>query len=191
MVALNNSTNLVSYKEAFLTIGVGESRVYENPYNFLRLLDSTGTDNALMFRFGASSIETFLTLGVGVRFPDTLPNVTIRNLSNAPVTIRIAEIMGDIYDDRLTITGDVETKQEPDTVRQVSLETFDSNGEVAIDSTNYRSVLIQNMSQTDPIYIFANNTFRVEPMGTFEKQFAGQFTIYGTASETVSVGYFA
>lgn len=191
MVALNNSTNLVSYKEAFLTIGVGESRVYENPYNFLRLLDSTGTDNALMFRFGASSIETFLTVGVGVRFPDTLPNVTIRNLSNAPVTIRIAEIMGDIYDDRLTITGDVETKQEPDTVRQVSLETFDSNGEVAIDSTNYRSVLIQNMSSTNPIYIFANNTFKVEAGGTFEKAFAGQFTVYGTASETISVGYFA
>lgn len=191
MVALNNSTNLVSYKEAFLTIGVGESRVYENPYNFLRLLDSTGTDNALMFRFGASSIETLLTVGVGVRFPDTLPNVTIRNLSNAPVTIRIAEIMGDIYDDRLTITGDVETKQEPDTVRQVSLETFDSNGEVAIDSTNYRSVLIQNMSLTEPIYIFSNNTFKVEAGGTFEKAYAGQFTVYGTASETISVGYFA
>lgn len=191
MVALNNSTNLVSYKEAFLTIGVGESRVYENPYNFLRLLDSTGTDNALMFRFGASSIETFLTVGVGVRFPDTLPNVTIRNLSNAPVTIRIAEIMGDIYDDRLTITGDVETKQEPDTVRQVSLETFDANGEVSIDSTNYRSVLIQNMSSTDPIYIFSNNTFKVEPNGTFEKTYAGQFTVYGTANETISVGYFA
>lgn len=191
MVALNNSTNLVSYKEAFLTIGVGESRVYENPYNFLRLLDSTGTDNALMFRFGASSIETFLTVGVGVRFPNTLPNVTIRNLSNAPVTVRIAEIMGDIYDDRLTITGDVETKQEPDTVRQVSLETFDSNGEISVDSSNYRSVLIQNMSATNPIYIFANNTFKVEAGGTFEKQFAGQFTIYGTASETVSVGYFA
>ena len=191
MVALNNSTNLVSYKEAFLTIGVGESRVYENPYNFLRLLDSTGTDNALMFRFGASSIETFLTVGVGVRFPDTLPNVTIRNLSNAPVTIRIAEVMGDIYDDRLTITGDVETKQEPDTVQQISLETFDSNGEVAINSTNYRSVLIQNMSATDPIYIFSNNTFKVEAGGTFEKAFAGQFTIYGTIGETVSVGYFA
>lgn len=191
MVALNNSTNLVSYKEAFLTIGVGESRVYENPYNFLRLLDSTGTDNALMFRFGASSIETFLTVGVGVRFPDTLPNVTIRNLSNAPVTVRIAEIMGDIYDDRLTITGDVETKQNPDTVRQVSLETFDASGEIAVDSTNYRSILIQNMSQTDPIYIFANNTFKVEAGGTFEKAYAGQFTVYGTASETISVGYFA
>lgn len=191
MVALNNTTNLVSYKEVFLTIGVGESRVYENPYNFLRVLDSTGNDNALMFRFGASSIETFLTVGVGVRFPDTLPNVTIRNLSNSPVTIRIAEIMGDIYDDRLTITGDVETKQEPDTVRQVSLETFDASGEIAVDSTNYRNVLIQNMSATDPIYIFSNNTFKVEAGGTFEKQFAGQFTVYGTPNETISVGYFA
>lgn len=191
MVALNNSTNIVSYKEAFITISAGESRDFENPYNFLRLLSSTGNDNALMFRFGGSSIETLLTVGVGIRFPETLAKMTIRNVTNAPVTIRVAQILGDIYDDRLTITGDVETKQEPDTVRQVSLETFDSNGEVAIDSTNYRSVLIQNMSATDPIYIFANNTFKVEAGGTFEKQYAGQFTVYGTASETISVGYFA
>ena len=191
MVAINNSTNIVSYKESYLTIAANETRVFENPFNFFRLLSSTGNDNSLMYRFGGSSIETLLTVGVGIRFPETLAKVSIRNTTNAPVTIRVAEILGDIYDDRLTITGDVETKQEPDTVRQVSLETFDSNGEVAIDSTNYRSVLIQNMSSTDPIYIFANNTFKVEAGGTFEKAYAGQFTVYGTASETISVGYFA
>lgn len=190
MVALNNSTNLVSYKEAFLTIGVGESRVYENPYNFLRLLDSTGTDNDLMFRFGASSIETFLTVGVGIRFPDTLPNVTIRNLSNAPVTIRIAEIMGDIYDDRLTITGTVSSMPAPYTVQNVAQVTLDSNGEAAIDSSNYKKVVIQNNSTSDSIFLFNNNTLEVLPNGTFDLNFSGQFKVYGTANENISVAYY-
>lgn len=191
MVQINNSTTIVSYKEAVLTIPAGATYTYENPYDFIRVLSSTGNDNSLVYRFGSSSIETFLTVGVGVRFPETLAKVAIRNVSNQNVVIRVAEILGDIYDDRLTITGAVETKQEPDTVYQVSQETFDANGEIAINSTGYRSVLIQNNSASDPIYIFSNNTFKVDPNGTFEKQFAGQFTIYGTANETVSVGYFA
>lgn len=191
MVQINNSTEIVSYKQVVLTIPANETVNYQNPYNFVRILSSTGTDDALLFKFGSSSIETPLTVGLGLRWPEILASVTIRNVTNAPITLRISETLGDVLDDRLTITGDVETKIDPDTVRQVSLETFDANGEIAINSTSYRSVLIQNMSQTDPIYIFANNTFRVEPMGTFEKKYAGQFTIYGTASETVSVGYFA
>ena len=157
----------------------------------MRILSSTGNDNALMFRFGTSSIETLLTVGLGLRWPEVLPSVTIRNVSAAPVVLRVAEIQGDVLDDRLTITGDVETKTEPDTQAVVTQETFDANGEIAINSSGYRSVLIQNNSATDPIYIFNNNTFKVEAGGTFEKQFAGSFTIYGTASETVSVGYFA
>lgn len=191
MVSINNSTELISYKEAILTIPANRTITYENPYNFIRILSSTGTDNSLLFRFGASSIETPLTVGLGVRSDEILPNLTIRNITGTAVTLRISETLGDILDDRLTITGDVETKQEPDTVQQVSLETFDANGEIAVDSSQYRNVLIQNMSATDPIYIFNNNTFKIDPQGTFEKQFAGQFTIYGTASETVSIGYFS
>ena len=191
MVSINNSTELISYKEAILTIPANECVTYENPYNFVRILSSTGSDNALLFRFGASSIETPLTVGLGIRSDEILPNVTIRNITGTAVTLRISETRGDILDDRLTITGDVETKQEPDTTQQISLETFDANGEVAIDSSQYRNVLIQNMSATDPIYIFANNTFKVEAGGTFEKNFAGQFTVYGTVGETISVGYFA
>lgn len=132
MVALNNSTNLISYKEAVLTIPAGDTFTYQNPFDFIRILNSTGNDDALKFRFGASSIETTLMVGLGLKLPETLPSVTIRNTTTAPVTIRVAEILGDIHDDRLTITGDVETKQEPDTVQSVSLETFDANGELLL-----------------------------------------------------------
>lgn len=191
MAILNNSSSIISYKESVLTIRAGETVTYQNPYDFLRILSSTGNDDALLFRFGASSLETPLTIGLGVKVPETLPSVTIRNVTNAAVTIRISEILGQILDDRLTITGDVETKQEPYTVRQTSLETFGASGEIALDSSSYRNVFIQNMSTTDPIYIFANNTFKIDPMGTFEKNYAGQFTVYGTNGEKISVGYFS
>jgi len=190
MANLNNSTDLISYKEVELTIPANGQIDYQNPYNFIRLLASSGNSNALMFRFGTSSIETFLSVGIGLGFSELLPSVTIRNLTNAPVVIRISEIQGAITDDRLTITGTVTSLSAPYTVRQVSQETFDANGEVAIDSTNYKKIVIQNNSASNPIYIFANNTFEVQPTGTFDLNYAGQFNVYGTAGDNISVAYF-
>jgi len=190
MANLNNSTDLISYKEAIITVPANGQIDYQNPYNFIRLLESSGNQNALMFRFGTSSIETFLSVGIGLGFSELLPSVTIRNLTNAPVVIRISEIQGAITDDRLTITGTVTSIPAPYTVRQVSQETMDSNGEVAIDSTNYKKVVIQNNSASNPIYIFANNTFEVQPSGTFDLNYAGQFKVYGTAGDKISVAYF-
>ena len=190
MVNLNNSTDLVSYKEVEITIPANSQVHYSNPYNFIRLLSSTGGMNDLLFRFGASSIETFLSVGVGLGYTEILPSVTIRNLTGSPITIRVAEILGQVTDDRLVLTGTVSSLQAPYTVRQASQETFDSNGEIAVDSTTYKRVLIQNNS-TAPIYLFTNNTFEIQPTGTFDLNYAGQFTIYGTAGENVSLAYFS
>ena len=190
MVNLNNSTDLVSYKEIEITIPANSQEHYSNPYNFIRLLSSTGNSNDLLFRFGASSIETFLSVGIGLGYTEILPSVTIRNMTNSPITIRISEILGQATDDRLTITGQVTSLQAPYTVRQSSSETFDSNGEILIDSTNYKRVLIQNNSSSS-IYVFQNNTFEVQPIGTFDLNYSGQFKIYGTAGETVSLAYFS
>ena len=191
MAEINNSTTLILYKETTITVPAGGQYVYQNPYEHVRILSCTGNYNDLVYRFGASSLETPLTVGLGLTLPAMLPSFTIRNKGTGAAVLVIAESSRNIQDDRLTITGDVQTKSIPDTVQNVSLETFDANGEISIDSSGYRNVLIQNMSSSSPIYIFNNNTFKVDPLGTFEKQFAGQFTIYGTANENVSVGYFA
>lgn len=190
MVKLNNSTDLVSYKEVEITIDANGQYEYDNPYNFIRLLDSTGGYNDLQFRFGASSIETFLSVGIGLGYTEILPSVTIRNLTNAPITIRISEILGQVTDDRLTVTGTVTNMQAPYTIRQTSQETFDANGEILVDSTTYKRVLIQNNSSAS-IYLFANNTFEILPNGTFDLNYAGQFTVYGTAGENISLSYFS
>ena len=190
MANLNNSTELISYKEIEITIPANSQYVYQNPYNFIRILSSTGTSDALMFRFGTSSIETLMTVGLGLRFAELLPSVTIRNTTNANIKIRLAEIQGDIMDDRLTINGTVTSIPSPYTVRQASQVTLDSNGEASIDSTAYKKVVIQNNSANNSIYIFTNNTFEVVPSGTFDLNYAGQFKVYGTAGDKISVAYF-
>ena len=190
MANLNNSTDIISYKEAIITIPANSVFPYQNPYNFIRLLESTGGPNDLHFRFGVSSLETFLSVGVGLGFTELLPSVSIRNSSNSPITIRIAEIQGQVTDDRLILTGTVSSLQAPYSVRQTSQETFDSNGEIAVDSTSYKRVIIQNNSSA-PIYLFQNGTFEIQPNGTFDLNYAGQYTIYGQVGDHVSLAYFS
>lgn len=190
MANLNNSTDLISYKEVQITVPANGMYVYQNPYNFIRLLESSGNQNALMFRFGTSSVETFLSVGIGLGFTELLPSVTIRNTTNSVVVIRISEIQGAITDDRLIITGTVTSIPAPYTVRQTSQETFNASGEIDIDSTNYKKVVIQNNSASNPIYLFSNNTFEIQPTGTFDLNYAGQFKVYGTQGDNISVAYF-
>lgn len=191
MVQINNSTQPVSYKEIDITIPPNGFYTIQQPYNYVRLLECSTQYQNLAFRFGALSIETSLTLGIGLGFPEIFPSLTITNKTNGTVTLRLAFSVGVITDDRLNITGSVDVNQAPYSNVQSSLETFDANGEIAIDSTAYKRVVIQNNSSTDSIYIFANNTFEVQPNGTFDLNFAGTFTIYGTTGQTASVGYFS
>lgn len=191
MALINNSTDLISYKEAVITVQAGDSFTYQNPFNFVRILSSTGSDTSLLFRFGTSSIETFLTVGLGLRFNELLPSITIRNITGSSVTLKIAEIRGDILDDRLTITGTVDVQQSPYTSQTVTLETFDANGEISVDSSGSKKVVIQNNSTTNSIFIFASNTFEIQPNGSFDLDFSGTFKVYGTVGENVSLGLFS
>lgn len=191
MVQINNSTQPVSYKELEITLKAGEQYPFQQPFNAFRLLDSTATDNSkVFFRFGGLSHETNLSPGIGVSFPEVFPHVAIRNETNAPITLRCAFIVGDISDDRLTVSGNVYTVAQPLTKSSVSLETFDSNGEISVDSSSYRRVVLQNMSSSDSAFVFNNNTFEILPNGTFDLQYAGQITVYGTTGQTLSVGLF-
>lgn len=191
MVQINNSTQPVSYKELEITLNAGEQYPFQQPFNTFNLLESNATDDSkVFFRFGGLSHETNLSAGLGVTFPDVYACVSIRNETSAQIKLRVAFIIGSVSDNRLTVSGNVNTVAQPLTTSSVSLETFDSNGEISVDSSSYRRVVLQNMSSTNSAFVFNNNTFEILPNGTFDLNYAGQFTVYGTAGQTLSVGLF-
>lgn len=190
MEQINNSTELIGYKEIDIEIPAHKQVVYQNPYQFLRLLSSSGASDALLFRFGSSSLETFLSVGLGLKFNNLLASVTIRNLTNAPVTIRIAEIYGSVSDDRLVVSGKVETDEVPYKNFAQQEITLDANGQGVVDSSAYKYCIVQN-SGNNPIYIGAANGLEVQSGGTFEKNLAAAFTVYGTAGDKIKVGLFS
>lgn len=191
MVQINNSTSPVSYKQEKLTIPANGQVKYQQVYNTIRIVDSNANNQGdLLFQFGALSSKTEFWKGLCISYPEELPSVTIFNTTNAPIDVVIATAIGTIQDDRLNVSGTVTTQKQPYTSVNASLETFDGNGEIAIDSTGYKRVVLQNMSDTNSFFIFSNNTFELQPTATFDMELSAPFTIYGTAGEKVSVAYF-
>ena len=190
MPVINNSTIPISYREIDVTIPANGQVTLQQPYDHISLLSSDVPASQLKFRFGSLSMETQLSAGLGWSLDYTFASVTIRNIGSAAANIRLSLAEGNVSDNRLTVTGIVNTQTVPYGSATCTLETFPAGGKITVDSSSYKNVVIQNNSSTDSIFIFSNNTFEVLPNGTFEKDFAGSFDVYGTAGETISLGLF-
>ena len=189
-IQINNSTQPISYKEILVEIPAYGQRTVQQPYNYVRLLESNTDTKNLSVRFGALSSQTELTLGIGLGSPEVFPSITIQNKSNSVAIIRLAFAVGVISDDRLNVSGIVQTQEYPLSTIAMSVGTFSASGELPVNSTGFKRVIIQNKSTTNSIFIFDTNGFEVEPGGTFDMGIASSFKIYGTNGEKVSIGLF-
>jgi len=106
--AVNQQGTQNPYKEFPITIAANggiETLYYD--YNFIRFLSATSV-TGLTARFGQAGTETTVVgAGIGMKFDETLRNVYFKNTSGSAITILVAACIGDIRDDRLTVTGNL------------------------------------------------------------------------------------
>ena len=190
-MAINNSTTPISYRQNKITVPANKSYTLYQSYNTIRILESNAVNSSdLLFRFGALSTETEFNLGLCITYPEQLPSVTITNTTNSDINIVIATAVGTIQDDRLTVSGTVNVSNYPYTNISASLQTFPANGVLPVNSQGYKRVVIQNSSDTSSIFLFANNTFELQPQAVFDMDLSTSFNIYGTSGQKVSVALF-
>ena len=191
MFQINNSTSPVSYKQEKLTIPANGQVKYQQVYNTIRIVDSNANNQGdLLFQFGSLSSRTEFWKGLCISYPQELPSVTIFNTTNAPIDVVIATAIGTIQDDRLNVSGTVTTQNQPLENVVSSQKTFDSTGTIAVDSTGYKRVIIQNASTSNSIFLFGNNTFELQPTAVFDMELSATFNIYGTNGQKVNIAYF-
>lgn len=191
MVQINNSTNIISYNEVEVVVPANKQYVLYSPYNTIQLLESNAIhQDDLSFRFGSSAQETPFTLGLNPTFPEVLASLTITNKTGADIQIRLALIVGNIKDNRLNVSGTINTSTAPLENVVASQQTFSSTGTIAVDSSGYKRVIIQNASTSNSIFLFGNNTFELQPTAVFDMELSANFNIYGTAGQKVNIAYF-
>ena len=191
MLQINNSTTPVSYKQETITVKANDSYKYYQVYNTIRIIDSNANNQGdLLFQFGALSTTTEFWKGLCISYPEELASVTIFNKTNADIQVTIATAIGTIQDDRLNVSGTVATQNQPMENVNASQETFDATGTIAVDSTGYKRVIIQNASTSNSIFLFGNNTFELQPTAVFDMELSAQFSIFGTNGQKVNIAYF-
>lgn len=92
------------YAEKTVTIAAGARFEDYVIFNYFRVLSLSGT--GLEVIFGNNQYQTpFTGAGIGVKLEYVLPRLTLVNTSGASLTMTYAVAVGDVNDDRLTVSG--------------------------------------------------------------------------------------
>lgn len=183
---INGGRQQSSYKEFNIYLKAGETYTLNNPFNFFRCLSSTGN---FKVAWSSNQMETDFYEGLQAHFATVLPYVQFFNPSSAPITLKVGLGIGDFDDSRLSITGAVQTYSAQYSFFNVEQQTFDSTGQIEIAPA--QKIIIQNTGG-DVIYIGGTGTdgLQLQPQGTFEYSLNTALTIYGTDTQTATIGSF-
>lgn len=183
---IDNSNNGGQYSELTQTLAPGEIYTFQEPFTSCRVLALTDND-ACEYKLGRNSSWTPFTTGVGVKFNEVLPSLTVHNKSNAPITITCAFAIGNISDDRTTFTGTLDVAVESPKLASYQNLTFEEGAPLTINATDFKNVMIQNKSEDNPIYLFAEDGLKIPAGADFSADFGGVITAYGTAGDVIGV----
>ena len=184
---INTGSVWAPYQEFTRTIPAGSyDRINYVTDNFVLL--EVSANNALEVNFGGAVNQTNFTAGIQYKLTEAVPYIQLHNASNSPLIVRFAVGVGEVRDNRLTLANSQLTISETYTSFTVERITFDNSGEYTITQPAEK-ILMQNVG-TNTVYVGASNGFEISPSGSMDIQLNGQFTIYGTAGDSVVLGYY-
>jgi len=198
MADINTGTIKNPYRQFTETIPAGQTKnIYYDANNFAILYTSSQN---LSIDFGGSGGATPIWQGMKYKSEVILPYVQLFNRDTLnSLTVTICMGIGDIEDNRLSVSGSVSvtnynnspliTSLPAYTLDSVTSVTLDANGEATLDPTGAKFTRIQNTGTAD-IRLYNANGFILSPQGIEELTLDAPFTVYGTAGESLVFGRF-
>ena len=107
---INLGSTQAPYWEYTKTLAANEHFKLNYVTDSFHLLDVSAPD-ALRVSFGGTMIQTPFTSGLGYHLTEPVEFVELFNDSSSSLTVHFAVGIGDIYDNRLTVSGTVLTQQ--------------------------------------------------------------------------------
>ena len=189
--ALNAKINTGSvwspYQEFEVTIPAGGYQRINYVFDCFELLEEN-IPNAVQVNFGGAVNQTNFKLGMGWKLNEAVPYVQLHNSSTSTLIVKIALATGDIRDNRLVFEAQQINTQQTYSNLSVERITFDSSGEYTV-SNPAKKVVLQNTGSAT-VYVGSATGFEISPSGSMDIELSGGFSIFGTAGETVVLGYY-
>lgn len=109
MQAINLGSTQAPYWEQTITLKPNEHRKIDYVADSFQL-QKVSTENALHVSFGGTMIQTPFSAGMGYKLTEPVQFIEFWNKSAASLTIQFVLAIGDIKDNRLTVSGVVNTR---------------------------------------------------------------------------------
>lgn len=198
MADINTGTIKNPYRQFTETIPAGQTKnIYYDANNFAILYTSSQN---LSIDFGGSGGATPIWQGMKYKSEVILPYVQLFNRDTLnSLTVTICMGIGDIEDNRLSVSGSVSVtnyNNEPlattlatYTPASVTEVTLDANGEATLDPAGAKFTRIQNTS-TNNMRLYAADGFILLPNGVEELTLNASFKVYGTIGDKLVFGRF-
>lgn len=183
------------YLEQTLTIPAGAAPKFDYTYNSFNLLDADIPD-VLEVTFGGAAVQSKFAAGMAFKLNDPVSYIQFFNNSNAPVTIKFALGIGDILDNRLSISGTVLVANAPEglaiqnqgftnytagTTSGNSTINYGANSQIDVLCTS-GTITLDNAAGVSGLILSAGQSWSA-CLGV-----AGTLTFAGTGSYNYSVG---
>lgn len=162
-IASGDITN--AYEQFEFTLAAGATKEIFFVFNYFRLLEYSGAQDTLNISFGGSPLSSsFIGAGVGLKLPNALGRVVIKNTDSVANTVNIALAVGEVSDDRLTVSGVVQVdvtntdlavaEISPPTVVTKAYSLNAASTTLISEYTNTINQIIQaSHNNTDGVYI--------------------------------------
>ena len=130
--SINLGSTQAPYWEYTKTLAANEIWKLDYVTDSFHILE-VSADNAVRVSFGGSMIETPFTAGMGYKLNEPVEFIQLQNITNNPVTIKFAVGIGNIRDDRLTLSGTANFNL----VSQNGYKTFTASTATGASDLNY------------------------------------------------------
>lgn len=176
------------YQEYTYTIPAGQSQKVDYVYDSFNLL-SASVASALKCNFGGAVNETLFSAGMGYKLTAPVQFLTLFNTSNSALTVTFALAIGDIYDNRLTVSGNVMT--QPAEFSSFTTQQLTITAGTATAPAGAK-VILQNTG-ANVVYIGGTGTdgLQLQAGGTFEYNSVVALPLFGTDNDTLVAGVWA
>lgn len=207
---INTGTIANPYRQFRKTIPAGGIEKIRYDADFFAVLYTSSQDLAV--NFSGSGGETEFWQGIKFKCPYTFTYAELINLNpTQPLEVVVGMGIGDVEDNRFSVSGGVNVQNTEATSlfvqnsNNTALKVQDyayraartqqqtiSSGSVQVTppaNVDVKFLIIQNTGNT-PIRLFHPLGLIVNPLGTFEMNVAGSFSVYGESGSKFTETYF-
>lgn len=182
------------YLQREITIPAGGTELFYYTYDSFNLLDANIPD-VLDVTFGGAAVQSKFAAGMAFKLSEPVSYIQFFNTGSAPLTIRFALAIGEILDNRLNISGNVQVLPAANfPIQQAGFTTYEATSGTGNTTMTYGAnaqldvlctsgtIVIDNAAGVSGLTLTAGQSWSA-CLAT-----AGTLTISGTGSYNISRG---